>query len=538
MIAFAQALFLYFLPFVLLPLLLMQMNRLNPKRVYFPSLELISEILSDQKAAIRRRTRIKQILRMLIVLLFILAFAAPFWQNVRDNKKYILIIDPSISMSVQNLRSIQKKVSGERRISSSWFGEIPWEEAIEKKSLPYIYDDIDAGDLINRVEARVRAAHILFVSDGQVYEFQKRWKKPSFVKSLDLILLQNHKHNLAVKSLTIMPPVAVIGQKTRLLIRLNQKPEFGERMKITLNGKKILDAKAALLTTLSRFIDNKGVNRLEIAITGDDFKPDNNYYAIIPAVDNPGVFIGPDEPVIKGIMETILPDFNKLRSPKFADIVFSSSLNNNNDNKIRFIFSEDKEGFTESVGKITGHLIKDSSAIVTGRPASEFKILNQIDEIHLKTSVILDFGEPLLSVGGRVLATKEDRNVYFAFSIKDNRAELESSVLLLFLINEALNENWRNEFFESGKKPLMMLDTRGGISDGRLPGIYKVSNRYFVNNVGRESEFRFDTFGEIQNNFYKHIAIKALPGSGPVLPSFSIILMLMAFLLLLFEQRY
>ncbi len=536
MIAFTHTLFLYFLPLVLLPVLLMQLKHTNPKRIFFPSLELISEILIERKTVIKSRERMKRLLRMLIVLFVLLAFASPLYRHSPDKNKYMLIIDPTISMSVQPLRNIIQKLRGTYHITSIRFGKLPWESVASKKTLPFVYSDSDAGSLINRVLASKKASHILFLTDGQDYEFQKRWKKPTFVKSFDLILLRNGKNNLAVKSLSLMPSVAVVGQRVNILIRLNKKPKPDERMKITLNGKTILDAKAMYKTSLSRFIENKGINRLEVHLSGDDFKADNTYYEMIPAINNPSVFIGLDAPVLKYTVETILPGFNKLQSPQYADIKFETSGDGHGG--IAFLFPENKDAYIESVRKTTGYLVKETSAIVNGRPESEYGVINKIGNISLKTSVILDFGKPLLTVNGTVLATRVGDNIYFAFNLEDNRAELESSVLLLFFINEVLNETWRTKFFGSGKPQGTLLDMNGQISDGRLPGIYKARDRIIVHNVHSESDFVFDSYREIKRKFYVGTGIKALPKKSRGLPSIAMFLMLLSLILLFLEQKY
>lgn len=495
---FLETLFLYFLPAALIPLVLSLFYRLNRRRVVFPSLMLLEELLDTEMSKRKLLFRLKQVLRALIVLLITLAFSEPVFR-AHTSEPVTVVIDPTVSMARFDVPKVLAALRSEFPVKRVFFGdtEIGSEDAAEPGRLDYDYRDVDMSGVVARVEALTGATNILLVTDGQTCNYTNPIRG---VKKLWICQLRDDSRNVSVEDIAIYPGVGIRGVPNRFTVKLAGTPAASDRIRIELDGREIYSGALNGTIRFERFIETKGAHVVRARIEGDDFTNDNVYYATVASVGTPSVYSGIDSPLLRRTLGVIFPELYYTRSPQNADFVVDSSLAAKIAGKPVVLFCENPDRLSLTLRRDWNVLVNASAGTASGAVSSVYPVMNALGDMTLDTKFVPSFGAALVEIGGVPVVCRIGNYTVAAFSLRDNEDKLSGSVFLLFLLNETVLGGYREEYFV---RPDTVPDSadvydasddlfRYGDLKGR-PGVYKLRDggKMFALNVSGESRFEF-----------------------------------------------
>lgn len=503
---FLQIVFLYFLPAIIIPILIALSFNLNRKKLDFPSIRLIEEILQSEMLQQKFKMRLKQILRVLILLLMILAFAKPVIIRNKDTADYTVIIDDTVSISRFSIAKIISALNSNFRIKEYYFGD-----KIYNADGDLLYNNYSKSfqATIKAVVAYKKPENIIIVSDGQKVNFLQKMTIPKSVKSMKFLLLAQNTRNIHVKSLSVFPGIAISDTPSQFDIRVGGEIKKSDRISIYLNDKLVLSESASRHIKFSRFIKKSGINFGRVVLSGDDFTNDNNFYFTAIAASKPSVYTDIDSPIILRVLSSLFPEFYTTGNIKFADMVISGSLHRRVKDKPVFLFCEDNSGFENTLRRDFSTILQSANKEYIGNIKSQYAVLNSITDFRVKTkfNIIKHGGENIA-----VLKTKDNRTIPLAiqfdnytvlnFSLRDNQASLENSVFLLLLFNDILMKHYREKYIlDNNTDNRIFYSLDGTISKTDKPGIYKEkqSGKYMVVNITDESLLDFYNEHQLKN---------------------------------------
>jgi hypothetical protein len=493
---FLNPVFIYLLPLAIVPLLIALALNLNRKRLEFPSTELIAEILSRDLSKRKLVMRLKQLLRVLILAILVMAFSAPVITRSPDKNRYTVIIDNTVSMKRFPLDDIIERIEAGYNIDKIYFGTRPLDKDTIQ-TLRYQKSAIDFTETVTSVVSREKIENLIIVTDGQKVNFPRSRNNIGGINRLKALILSDNSRNIYVKDMSKFPAVSLPGVSTSFTVNIGGDIKKSDRITVYIGDETVLSETARPRVEFSRFIDKSGLNYGKVVLEGDNFTNDNIFYFPIIAAPKPRVYFGIDNPIPLRVISSIFPEFFRTDNPRYADIIIASSLPYRITDKPVFLFCENETDFQNTLRRDFSYLIEFRSDTLTGNIKSGFEILNSIRDFTIKTrfahreSLI---SQPLALVNNIPVVTLFDNYTVFNFSIRENQTYLENSAFPLLVLNEVIISHYRDRFITEKKTDeTVYYDIDGNIAVPDIPGIYRErdSSKFLVVNIEQESEFDF-----------------------------------------------
>jgi hypothetical protein len=508
--SFLNGFFLFFLPLVLIPLIISLIFQRNRQKIAFPSTEIIEEILSLKFSSKSVFIRVKNLLRALILFFVILAFAGIMIGENRKNKEYVAYIDPSFSMCRFQMEKIFAYLNQNYRVKKIYFGSQIYGEGRNAYSF---YPD-SLLDALSYLYSQEKPKNIIIFSDGQKYSFGRSLKKIPPFQSVEFVLLKDNPsiRNIFVQDVSSFPMLAIRGEKLDFTIHLGGPISKDDRVQVFLNHKLAFSDKASSRVVFSRFPDESiksGMNLCEVRLEGDSFNNDNVFYFPLLSLSKPSIYSGLDSPILNRVMNSIFPSFFGARKPDFADIIVDSSLTQMPRRQLVFLFCEDKKKIEEVFRKHFSFFPEFKDVEVSGALSGENPVFQMFQEVKLKLRFVDNKPDSLFKkaafIGSMPLAYVRDNIIVFPFSLSENKDYLERSPLLVFLINDLLFDYYQKNYILKGQiKGKKFYDENGSLSSPEFSaGVFKEkeSGKFFFQNYGKESKFEFYDEKDIRQFF-------------------------------------
>ncbi|MCX7820320.1 MAG: BatA domain-containing protein [Brevinematales bacterium] len=422
---FLNPFFLYFLPLALIPILFYLIEKLNRKKIIFSSIELIEEILKEEKNKISINIFLKQILRTIILSLIILSFSRPVIEKSNDFSGFVAIIDPSLSMSDFDLREIVYLLR-EKGVKKILFGEKEiTDELVYKKN-------IDLISLVNSIPEN----KILLITDAQKSNF----KNLSYSKKdLTILLLYHTNKNYYFTSIEIYPEI--ITKESEIFVKAIINSNQDLPISIYINEKLIYQEKTNIIQKFLALDQSilKRENKIKIKIEATDFKYDNEVERNLFFSPKIKLFINlkdlsTKQYIIK-TMRALFVNIEETFDINSADIIF---LNNFDPNNIKLIYTL-PEDFNKQ--KISFSSKNDYSGKLTtdfGIEIENFSLKSVYDTLANPYNL-----KPIAHLEKKPIIYKIKDNYLFAFSIKDNLKEMIYNPFLPIFFYETI-KNYYN----------------------------------------------------------------------------------------------
>ncbi len=482
---------------MLIPLLLAIRLRLQRSREVFPSHMILNEILLRTHQ--NRRSVFNQLIRLLILGLITTGAMVPMLEEF-PHKDYILVIDPSLSMNQYPLKEVISDIRSTFNIKKIYFGEKSWEGEgpLEEFTLQ--------GPLLNNLLSSILSKHkntpLILLTDGQEYQLGPQENRISVPPGSEVIILRNTARNIFVKEVSLTPTVSVDQVPTEIVIRLGGEIQEGDRLSLYINDKLVLDSAATQQIRLSRYLENRGLNKGRVELSGDDWAEDNHFYFGLLQKNVPAVFLEGQSTLIKKYLSSIFPRIQYVSIPAAADICFTSTLQGTTTRQIVFLIPEKKDQFENSLRINWGVLTTPEKTMATGKILSkDYPIMDYISMSALQLSYSRLPGEDKISIGDKVIISENKNISFFHFSVNENQELLQDSLFLLFYLNDRISRFWFNELIEQGDIPgRTLLDENLHRVLVNQPGFYRIkdSSKYKIINIEKESDFNFLTGDNIK----------------------------------------
>ncbi len=486
--------FLFFLPLVIIPLILSLQMRLNKVKYPFSSLMLLEDILKTVRYTQKKRSVLRQIIRFFIMLFLVFAFAGIYNKQL-ENRSYVLLVDPSLSMSVQPLKRQISEIRNRFNITDVYLGHKEWD--FQNEEPVFLPEQKPLEVLMRTIPPLNTGQGLIYLTDGQKYQFEN---KVRITHDLMVILVTNSRRNIYVSQCMTEPVISLPQIKTDIHIELAGEIRDNDRIEILLNDKIVFEAQAREKISLTRYIESKGLNHLLIRLQGDEVDFDNQYFFPLIQSPVPRVYIDQSSPVLSRSLQTIFPRINYQNSPQNSDLVFDSGGKSFNENSHYFIFPDDPGRFEDTIRKLTARIPLNLETQVRGSINSEYPVLGLIGEQQLK----LKYGEipglKQILIGDQQLITEINNISIFHFSLRENEVAIQNSLFLLFYINEMVNRTWYKRYLNRDlSRSDTLIDKNGKTVKPGTPGIYQLkgSPRFSVVNIGQESLWEFYNADEL-----------------------------------------
>jgi hypothetical protein len=501
--AFLNTFFLYFLPLAAIPLIISLIFNMNRKKEQFPSLDFILNILKRELSDKRIRMRIRQVLRMLVFLCAILAFASPVLSHGGGDNGWTVIADNSASMSRFDIGKVIAGLKGQYRIEKIYYGGQPMtQESLSEGGYSY-GAETDFGAAVAGVLAGNPARNIILVSDAQKSSIPKEFRLPAGVENVKFVLLSDTNRNLYIAEASVYPMVGLPGVKSVITVKIGGEIHPGDRVKILVSGKEIASEEAKPMIQLTRFIEGNGAQFGEAALEGDGFAPDNHYYFPLISAGVPAVYTDIKSPALMRVLSALFPKYYLTQSFQSSDVIIAGTLPKPVTDKPVLLFCENSDTFGRVMERDLKIFCQFSKKDVTGDIQSEYGVLNMIKAFRVETA-FENIAAPVIAKAADMPLAYRVKNYYlFNFSISANEDSLSSSVFLLLLCNEIFMEYYSGRYIldgESAAKAGVFYDLQGNIVTPVKPGVYreKETGKFAVKNLGTESLFEFYTPDEIK----------------------------------------
>jgi hypothetical protein len=501
--AFLSTFFLYFLPLAAVPLIISLIFNMNRKQEKFPSLDFILNILKRELSDKRIRMRIRQVLRMLVFLLAILAFASPVLPQGGGEKGWTVIADNSASMSRFDLGKVIAGLKGQYRIEKLFYGvqEMSSESMSEGG---YSYGaETDFGAAVTGILAGNPARNIILISDAQKSSLPNGFRLPAGVENIKFVLLNDTNRNLYIAEASMYPMVGLPGVKSVITVRIGGEIHPGDRVKILVSGKEIASEEAKPVIQLTRFIEGNGAQFGEVVLEGDGFDADNRYFFPLISVGVPAVYTDIKSPALVRVLSALFPKYYMTQSFQNSDVIIAGTLPKPVTDKPVLLFCENSDKFGRVLERDLKIFCQFSKKDVTGDIWSGYGVLNMIKAFRIETA-FENIAAPVIAKAADTPLAYRVKNYYlFNFSISANEESLSSSVFLLLLFNEIFMEYYSGKYIldgDSAAKAGVYYDLQGNIVSPVKPGIYreKETGKFVMKNLGAESLFEFYNSDEIK----------------------------------------
>ncbi|OHD57147.1 MAG: hypothetical protein A2Y33_09495 [Spirochaetes bacterium GWF1_51_8] len=543
--AFLNTFFLYFLALAAVPLVISLILNINKKREQFPSLDFIMTILKRELENKRIRMRLKQVLRALVFLAIILAFASPVVSRGADSGEWTVIVDDSVSMSRFDLGGIVLGLKEQYKIGKVYFGMKPvLPEALNEGKLPAGYDFFGESTFPEKIAAVLAsdpAVRLILISDAQKSSTGAAFKLPSGTEEVKFVLTADTNRNIYVSEVSVFPMVGLPDVKSVLSVKIGGKIVPGDRVKIAIGGETVLSEQAKPVIEISRFVNQSGIGFGEVVLEGDGFIADNTNYFPVVASAVPSVYSDIQSPVIGRILSSLFPKFYMTQSPHNADLIMAGYLPKQIADKPVLLFCEDADRFGRVLQRDFKIFCQFAKKSVTGDISSKYSVLEIVKAFSIMTAFEPIPGEVAVKAGDTPLVYQLNNYSVFNFSIGANEDVLSSSVFLLLTVSEIFMENFRGKYLMKEKADGVYYGLGGTIMSPDTPGVYRYKDdgKFLIRNTGAESEFEFYSPGEIEDKLGVSAEIIGVSGTDIKLPffrwEFALALMICAVVLLTAE---
>lgn len=422
---FLNPFFLYFLPIAFIPLIIYLIEKIKRKRIVFSSLELLEEILKDEKKHFHLNIFLKQLMKVIILALIILSFSKPIIERGSDFSNFSIVIDPTLSMADFDIKGVINFLR-EKGVKKIYFGNKEIEEKI-------IYEKNK--DLINLINS-IPENKIILITDGQKSNFKNiNYSR----KDLTILLLKHTNTNYFFKNIEIFPEVLTKGSEIYIKAILNSEEELP--ISVYLNDKLIYEEKAKVL---ERFlIPDQSIlltkNKLKIKFEANDFQFDNEVNVNIFFIPKIKIFVGlKDISTKQYIMKTLRSLFGNVEETFDINTANIAFLNGFDPNARGLIYTIPDKFENQKISFV-------SKKDYYGELTSEFNL--KIENFSLK-SVYEIVGNiynltPIVNIVDKPLIYRIRDNYIFTFSLKDNLKEIISSPFLPIFFYETI-KNYYN----------------------------------------------------------------------------------------------
>lgn len=495
---FINPAFAWFFLFLALPLLLSIRFRVSRKKADFPSLQLLDEIMLRQKRP--DYGILNQLLRLIILALLVLAAMGPYRST--QQSEYDLVIDDSVSMSVQPLPEIISALLQEYRIRDIYFGTKAWDR---DTSLPQFRLESEPMEHnLRKLNRSTPLRPLLLLTDGQTYQFPPDKRLNTLPGGSQIYLLPNTNRNAYVSDFSMLPPVALDQEKNEFLIRLGGELQPQDRVQVLINDQEVLSMQAVPEISLSRFISSQGLSFGEVRLSGDSFAADNRWFFTVLKKNTPRVYLQYPDSLQKKILQTLFPRIRYVSDPATADICVVSRIQDKSEGKYILLTPDNRTQFEQSLRELGGGLAAYNPIAVRGRPVTQepgWDALNYLGELSLVVGYPQLPGYPRVQAGETNLISHWNGVDVLHFSLQQNRDSLDNHLFLLFYLSQSILTHWLEEtVLFSRPVNTEFLDESNRISQAETPGIYRVKSdqRFLVVNAGQESRFQFLNSSELQ----------------------------------------
>ncbi len=476
--------FLYFLPVALVPILIYLFDRIKRKPIVFSSLELIQEVVREEKKRVKINFFLRQIIKSIILLLLILSFAQPVIKA--PLKDFVAIIDPTYSMKDFNLFEIINILKN-NMIEKIYVGRNEYKDEIfyEKEK-----------DVVKILNEKAKG-NILLVTDGQKINFEKIGFLSKNITNLFILLLKHQKENFYFRNVELFPKILVDLSEINIRAKLNTDKEskimlyINDRIFSELNLKGELNKSF----TFERAMLNKGRNIIKLEIVANDFEFDNGIEESFFFIPDIKVYIDKKNTLFynytRKLVRSLFDNVKEVENLNEADFAFINSLKINQ--TIPTYIIPEKEGFKRNILPL-----KEKNEEIYGEVYSEnYPSLNNFRSLKLRNNFewvggLYDFSL-VLKIGTFPVVYKSGNTFLFTFSFSENIKELSENPFLAVFVYETLSS-----FYEEKKEKSVAFPSEESVFD-----FY--TKKEFINlikNVHRNINLKIFELNEIQSKNY------------------------------------
>ncbi len=419
---FLNPIFLFFLPVAFLPLIFYLIEKIKRKRIVFSSIELIEEVLKEEKNKFRINFFIKQLLKSFIILFVIFGFSKPVFLKRVNFEGFTAIIDPTLSMSVFNMPEIVYFLKF-RGVEKIYFGidEIASDFKFER--------DVDIVSLINSI----KASKILLVTDGQKSNFVNL----KFLdKNVTVILLSHKSKNYYFKEFELFPQILTTGSE--FFLNLTIEADRNVDIFVYLNDKLIYEEKSKSIR--KNFYPDRELlltkNKLKIRFEAGDPAFDNEIerdFYFLPSIN---LYLGitdlSTKQYIRKTFRAIFGEVKEIFDYNSADIVFTTDFIPNLEKPLfiipdNFQYKDLKFIKKDNVfGKIYCNFLPDIHNV-------------KLENIYELVGNVYDF-KPFVKIMEFPIIYKNNHSYLFSFSLKENLNEMSKNPFLPIFFYESVKD--------------------------------------------------------------------------------------------------
>ncbi|MBH75854.1 MAG: hypothetical protein CMP68_01635 [Flavobacteriales bacterium] len=343
---------LFFLLFLIIPVLIHMLNLKKYKKIYFSNIELIEKVTSKKKKISRLKDFLLLLTRLLVLSSIIIAFSKPYFakEKIIDSKinKVSFYIDNSLSMSTgdknilikeakKNAEFLIKKLNNNVKVnvitndldffSNKFISKKESLELIKEiKISPFQLSICEIINRQNRLLENDSLSNNFIISDFQK-NFSKKYKncKEKINEAKLVQIKSNQTNNIGVKSCEFTSPFRKKNQEENLIVEIQNYSTKNKKnilVELFINNKKRgfnnIDIKGKSTIKINFPFTNLETGKVngKLQISNDDFVFDNSLFFTYEIKDNLNVLlIYENEP-------------NSSIEAVFSDSLFNLEINN------------------------------------------------------------------------------------------------------------------------------------------------------------------------------------------------------------------
>tara|TARA_B100001057_G_scaffold409164_1_gene423683 strand:+ start:11255 stop:13243 length:1989 start_codon:yes stop_codon:yes gene_type:complete len=343
---------LFFLLFLIIPVLIHMLNLKKYKKIYFSNIELIEKVTSKKKKISRLKDFLLLLTRLLVLSSIIIAFSKPYFakEKIIDRKinKVSFYIDNSLSMSTgdknilikeakKNAEFLIKKLNNNVKVnvitndldffSNKFISKKESLELIKEiKISPFQLSICEIINRQNRLLENDSLSNNFIISDFQK-NFSKKYKncKEKINEAKLVQIKSNQTNNIGVKSCEFTSPFRKKNQEENLIVEIQNYSTKNKKnilVELFINNKKRgfnnidIEGKSTIKINFPFTNLETGKVNGKLQISNDDFVFDNSLFFTYEIKDNLNVLlIYENEP-------------NSSIEAVFSDSLFNLEINN------------------------------------------------------------------------------------------------------------------------------------------------------------------------------------------------------------------
>ena len=343
---------LFFLLFLIIPVLIHMLNLKKYKKIYFSNIELIEKVTSKKKKISRLKDFLLLLTRLLVLSSIIIAFSKPYFakEKIIDRKinKVSFYIDNSLSMSTgdknilikeakKNAEFLIKKLNNNVKVnvitndldffSNKFISKKESLELIKEiKISPFQLSICEIINRQNRLLENDSLSNNFIISDFQK-NFSKKYKncKEKINEAKLIQIKSNQTNNIGVKSCEFTSPFRKKNQEENLIVEIQNYSTKNKKnilVELFINNKKRgfnnidIEGKSTIKINFPFTNLETGKVNGKLQISNDDFVFDNSLFFTYEIKDNLNVLlIYENEP-------------NSSIEAVFSDSLFNLEINN------------------------------------------------------------------------------------------------------------------------------------------------------------------------------------------------------------------